>query len=527
MKKRSSLFIVWIMIAALSANVFAAKSVDESLKDTADYVYNHVPNPTVGSVGGEWAVLGLARSGLDYPESYFDKYIENLNGYVQECGGKLHSVKYTEYSRVVTALSSLGREPKNVCGYNLIAPLEDYDKTIRQGLNGAIWAVIAMDSAGYESNVKEKYLEKITSAQNSDGGWALSDGGASDIDITAMALTAIAKYRSDEKINSAVEDGLLYLSDEQNENGGFVSYGDENSESAAQVVVALCTLGISPEDESFTKNGKSVSDNLLSFKTADGGFKHTHDADAANQMATEQGLYALAAVSRFKNGENTLYDMSDVKKTADENKNRDYGLPGMSENVKKREVKGEKTFSDIAENPSKKAIEELAAREIINGKAENLFVPDAQMTRAEFAAIVVRSLGLSEETEMSFDDVLPTDWFYDSVRTAYAYKIITGVSETRFNPQGVISKEEAATMVARASKLCGMKNEYSDSQIRDILAVFPDYKALSEWAKQSVAFCYDNGILNDEDIEIEPKVKVTRAEIAQMLYNMLDKANLL
>ena len=149
------------------------------------------------------------------------------------------------------------------------------------------------------------------------------------------------------------------------------------------------------------------------------------------------------------------------------------------------------------------------------------------MTRAEFAAIVVRSLGLSDGAATDFDDVLPTDWFYDSVRTAYAYKMITGVSETRFNPQGVISKEEAATMVARASKLCGMKNEYSDSQIRDILAAFPDYTALSEWAKQSVAFCYDNGILNDEDIDIEPKVKVTRAEIAQMLYNMLDKANLL
>lgn len=527
MKKKSSLFIVWIMIAALSANVFAAKSTEESLKDTADYVYNHVPDPTVGSIGGEWAVLGLARSGLDYPESYYDKYVENLNGYVQKCNGELHSVKYTEYSRVVTALSSIGKDPKNVCGYNLIAPLEDYDKTIRQGLNGAIWAVIAMDSAGYESDVKERYLEKITSAQNPDGGWALSDGGASDIDITAMALTAIAKYRSDEKINSAVENALLYLSDGQNENGGFVSYGDENSESAAQVVVALCTLGISPEDANFTKNGKSVSDNLLSFKTADGGFKHTHDADAANQMATEQGLYALAAISRFENGKNTLYDMSDVKKTADESKNRDYGLPDMSGSVKKREVTGEKKFSDIAESPAKKAIEALAARDIINGKAENLFVPDAQMTRAEFAAIVVRSLGLSDGTAANFDDVLPTDWFYDSVRTAYAYKIITGVSETRFNPNGVISKEEAATMVARASKLCGMKNEYSDSQIRDILAAFSDYTALSEWAKQSVAFCYDNGLLNNEDIEIAPKVKVTRAEIAQMLYNMLDKAKLL
>lgn len=130
-----------------------------------------------------------------------------------------------------------------MCGYNLIAPLEDYDKTVRQGLNGAIWAVIAMDSAGYESEIKVRYLEKIISAQN-------PDGGASDIDITAMALSALAKYRSDEKINSAAERGLLYLSKEQNENGGFVSYGDENPESAAQVVVALCTSIIAVKDDS-------------------------------------------------------------------------------------------------------------------------------------------------------------------------------------------------------------------------------------------------------------------------------------
>lgn len=130
-----------------------------------------------------------------------------------------------------------------MCGYNLIAPLEDYDKTVRQGLNSAIWAVIAMDSAGYESEIKGRYLEKIISAQN-------PDGGASDIDITAMALSALAKYRSDEKINSAAERGLLYLSKEQNENGGFVSYGDENPESAAQVVVALCTSIIAVKDDS-------------------------------------------------------------------------------------------------------------------------------------------------------------------------------------------------------------------------------------------------------------------------------------
>lgn len=527
MKKKCSLFLVLIMLAALSANVFAAKSSEIDVKGAADYVYAHVPNPTVGSIGGEWAVIGLARCGFDFPESYFDKYLDNLEEYVQECGGVLHNVKYTEYSRVVTALSALGKDAGNVCGYNLVAPLEDYEKTVRQGLNGAIWAVIAMDSAGYESGIKQKYIEKIISAQNPDGGWALSDGGESDVDISAMALTAIAKYRSDENINRAVENALLYLSGEQTEDGGFMSRGEENVESAAQVLVALCTLGIPTDSENFIKNEKTVLDSLMSFKTADGGFRHTHDAEGANQMSSEQGLYALAAFSRFQNGKNALYDMSDVERTGAEKGEKDYGLPNMSKDVKKSEVQRNVTFSDIADNSEKTAIEALAARGIINGKAEGIFAPDAQMTRAEFAAITTRSLGLAAEGEVSFEDVLPDDWFYDSVCTAYKYKIITGVSETRFNPTGVISKEEAATMVARAALLCGMKSEYSEDEQRDILAAFADYTTISEWAKKSLAFCYDAGILPGTDMEIEPKKKVTRAEIAEMLYNLLDKAKLL
>ena len=149
------------------------------------------------------------------------------------------------------------------------------------------------------------------------------------------------------------------------------------------------------------------------------------------------------------------------------------------------------------------------------------------MTRAEFAAIISRGLGLPEKDTSAFSDISKNDWFFNHISTAYAYGIIKGVSETEFNPNGVITRQEAAVMVARAAKLCGMNTEVSEDLARDTLAVFEDYIKIEGWAKTAMAFCYDNGILNDDTAEIVPNEKISRAEMAEMIYNMLKKARLL
>lgn len=99
----------------------------------------------MGSIGGEWAVLGLARSGYAVPEEYYQNYYQTVEEYVKACGGVLHETKYTEYSRVIIVLTAIGKDPTNVAGYNLLTALGDYDKTIWQGTNGPIWALIALD----------------------------------------------------------------------------------------------------------------------------------------------------------------------------------------------------------------------------------------------------------------------------------------------------------------------------------------------------------------------------------------------
>lgn len=526
--KRIYLILLCFMLIFPSVTTFATEqNVEEIVKDTANYIYESVPNPQVGSIGGEWAVMGLARSGADIPNEYFEKYYQTAEKHIKDCEGVLHDKKYTEYSRVILALTAIGKNPKDVAGYNLLVPLEDYERTIWQGVNGAVFALIALDSGSYisQSIVREKYVNYILDNQNTDGGWSLS-GDVSDADVTAMSLQALSKYQDNEEVKAATEKALSLMSKSQDENGGFSSEGIQNSESCAQMIVALCELGISLEDPRFVKNSNTILDGMLTYYEKGKGFKHTLDS-TSNQMATEQCFYALVALKRFNEGKNSLYSMSDAI-SIPETENKNEGLFDKNPDVKKIDiVSHNKTFYDIKGHENQMAIEGLAKRNIINGKTDNSFEPNLTMTRAEFATITVRALGLPLKVNYTFTDVTENDWFYSYVNTAYSYGIVNGVSDAEFDPSGTITREEAAVMVARAAKLCGMNTDIEALEARDILAGFLDYVKASDWAVDSLAFCYDNAILPNDVMEIKPKQTVTRAEIAQMLYNMLVLSNLI
>lgn len=231
--------------------------------------------------------------------------------------------KSTENSRMILALTSIGKDPTNVAGYDLLEPLADLDYVKSQGINGPIFALIALDSHDYEipkavagktQTTREALIDAILAAQLSDGGWNVNGNGA-DADMTAMAIQALAPYySSNAKVKSAIDDALNRLSQMQEANGGYTSWGTANAESVAQVIVALTSLGIDPaSDGRFIKNGYSTLDALISFYNDKGGFKHSQsDMTASNGLATEQAYYALASWYRLKNGKTSLYDMSDV-----------------------------------------------------------------------------------------------------------------------------------------------------------------------------------------------------------------------
>lgn len=507
------------MLVGMVFPAFAADS--DTVSDVAAYVYKTVSEPQVGAVGGDWAILGLARGGADIPSEYYADYYANVEADVKAREGVLHAKKYTEYSRVVLALTAIGKDPANVAGYDLLAPLGDFDKTVWQGINGAIFALLALDSGEYESALREKYVDCILQKQLDDGGFALS-GESADADVTAMALQALAKYTDKASVKTAVENALICLSEMQNASGGFSTYGEETAESCAQVIVALCELGIPLDDTRFVKNENTVLDNLMTYYVKGEGFRHLQSG-GTNQMATEQCLYALVAVERMQSGNNSLYRMRDAMDLV----GTSVGLVGKHDDVQVKPFVAAKAFEDTDGHKNEAAIEALASRKIINGKTDSTFVPDATMTRAEFATIVVNALGLPHQSKAAFADVTDSDWYYGYINTAYAYGIIKGVSDTEFNPSGTITREEAAVMVARAAKLCGMHTEYTAYEARNVLAGFFDYVKASEWAYSSLAFCYDKGISDDGALSIQPKAAVTRGEIAQMLYNMLSLSKLL
>ena len=536
-RKLAALILAFSVLFSLAVPTFAASSVQTEMQGSAAYMVSAVKAPEVSSIGGEWAVLGLARSGYSVPKDYFDNYYANVEKYVKSCKGVLHERKYTEYSRVILALTAIGRDPSNVAGYNLLMPLGDFDKTIWQGLNGPIWALIALDSGNYDipkntsaktQATRQLYIDEIIKNQMKDGSWSLTGTGDSDVDISAMALQALAKYQDQKAVKTATDKALTYLSKVQDSKGGFASWGTMNVESVAQVIVALCELGISLDDSRFVKNGHTLTENLLSFRQSNGGFYHVLDgSDGNNQMSAEQGFYALVAIDRAENGKNSLYRMGDVtKNTSKPIANVNKGSADASVSVPGVTAPGT-TFSDVKNHANQTSIEALASRGIINGMGKGTFMPNKTMTRAEFAAIVTRALGLAAKDTKAFTDVPSSKWYAGYIGAANSSGIVNGVGSGKFNPDGTITRQEAAAMVARAAKLCGLDTSMDAGATKDVLAQFGDYRSVASWAKESLAFCYYTNILDQSALKIEPTKAILRCEIAQMLYNMLTAAELI
>ena len=302
----------------------ASKSAAQTAYDRAStYLTAAVSAPRYGSLGGEWTVLALARGGADTETAYFTDYYAALEQTVREANGVLSERKYTEYSRVILALSALGKDARDVAGYDLTLPLGDFEKTKAQGMNGAIYALLALDSRDYPmpqnaaastQATRQLYVDAILAAQLTNGGWSFM-GEDADPDLTAMALQALAKYREQSSVQLAANRALVCLSAMQNADGGFSSWGSENAESCAQVLLALNALDLGTDDSRFVKNGHSVLDALLTYQNADGGFCHERSGET-NLMASEQAACALASLVRAERGESGLYRMAALMQPA-------------------------------------------------------------------------------------------------------------------------------------------------------------------------------------------------------------------
>ena len=302
---------------------------DEAYAGAKAYIQSAVSAPVVSYLFGEWAVLGQARAGVELSDAYIQAYYDKVVAYVKANIGSdgilrkpddKNTPVITDNERIALALTAIGKDPANVGGKNLLAALQDKDimkvtDTSYTDINGLVMGLLALNSRNYTSDTSW-LVQAVLAQQNEDGSWSASADTkpASDVDMTAMALQALAPYYKDggnETVNTAVEKALSWLS-------GKYQSGYDSSESCAQVVIALSALNLDANtDARFTKTveGKTLSvlGNLLQYRVAkNGGFKHQFADKAVNEMATEQALCAMAAYARFTEKANALYDMTDA-----------------------------------------------------------------------------------------------------------------------------------------------------------------------------------------------------------------------
>lgn len=275
-------------------------------QDESIFSGNFLQNAGIGS--SDWLAIGISRFGF---EEDYEAYLTALSQRVKALSDTDNA---TEWQRCAITASAMGGDPADLEGIDLVKGgvygRDENNSVGKQGLNGWIFALLTLDTMGYKTPEgaefdRERILDEIVSSQNTDGGFSLSKG-ESDIDITAMALQAIAPYYNDfsrDDVRKSVDKAVEYLSGKQDSSGTFGS-----AEADSQVVIALCSLGIDPKADSRFVKSSDLLTALLSYQNSDGGFSHEKGGDS-DDLATGQALCALAAQKRFELTMRRIYDM--------------------------------------------------------------------------------------------------------------------------------------------------------------------------------------------------------------------------
>ncbi len=275
-----------------------------------------------GTSLADWSAMALALSGS---EEAFSSYLSDLKRYVEKAyaeEGGLHPVQSTPYHRIALTVLALGGDPTAFGTAPDGTPIDliaDGTYAFRggsigdQGLNGWIYALIALDASGAQVPAdarftREDMLSAITAAQLPDGGFNLIFGSG-DVDMTAMALQALAPYRN--ACPDVIEAALRFLSNAMSDRCMFAPYGAPSVESAAETVTALCALGINPETDSrFCRGGESLLSGIARFKKEDGTYSHLLTDETGDCLATAKVLLSFTAVRKLKHGDGSIFDFS-------------------------------------------------------------------------------------------------------------------------------------------------------------------------------------------------------------------------
>ena len=492
-------------------------------------------------------LLGLARAGVELSDAYIQAYYDKVVAYVKANIGsdgvlvdpESHNPTVTDNERIILALTAIGKDPANVGDKNLLAALQDRNimqvtNTSDTDINGLVFGLLALNSGNY---TQDSYwlVQAILTQQNADGSWSANavTKPVGDVDMTAMALQALAPYYNegdDTTVNAAVDKALQWLS------AKYKGTGYTSAESCAQVVVALSALQLNANsDSSFVKTvdgaPTSVLGDLLRYYLGEGqGFKHAASLKTADQKATEQALYAMAAYERYCRRTNALYDMTDAvcahsfgdwqvvspaTCTADGSRQRVCTRCGAS--------RPETRFVDVKLGSwYYNSIVYAVSNGLMNGVGDSKFEPEEGMTRAMLVTVLWRYEGSPKQRPSTFSDVRRGQWYSEAVSWAAKNGIVTGVGDNKFEPDTQITREQIATILYRYAQ-----KKRADTSARGSLSAFPDNGKVNGWAKTALQWCVGEGLIGGTNengkVYLDPQGTATRAQVATILMRYIEK----
>lgn len=377
----------------------------------------------------------------------------------------------TDAARTALLLQLAGVDITDIEGINLLEKIYNNEDMGRQGLNGYIFSLMVMTNGDIPNDAlmtTDMVVETIISYQKPDGGFPLTLGGESNLDITAMAMTALAPYNGETKVQQSLDKALKYLVDNQEEDGTFISFNQKSSETISQVIIALTSNGINPDHQIFVKNNKTLMEVLLTYETSNGRFAHV-PGGPSNEMATEQAMQALISYNRFFANEKPIYILDrDTQTTNNETNN-------IVDNITVELEANENNFIDMDEvsvwaiDYVNKAID----LELIAGDGNNRINPKENITRAEFVKLLLEVMGETPEEEFNgiFNDVDMHHWYAPYVERASILGIVNGTGNGDFLPEQNITRQDMAVIIANAFNLTGEPQHISDADQVSVYAI--------------------------------------------------------
>ncbi|GKU77790.1 S-layer homology domain-containing protein [Paenibacillus sp. L3-i20] len=205
---------------------------------------------------------------------------------------------------------------------------------------------------------------------------------------------------------------------------------------------------------------------------------------------------------------------------------RNYAILNSMNNSIYGLIYNKKTFTDISNHWAQESINDLASRLVINGADEQRFIPESDITRAEYMAIIIRALGLSSANKtVHFKDVAENTWYHQVVQIGYSYGLVDGFIDGSFKPNEKITRQEAMVILSRAMKLVELNKEIDNTKQQELVGNFSDSEQLASWARQAAALTIEIDVISGYKGELRPLQNITRAETAAIIQRFLQKAD--